>query len=113
MEITTLLWYMLILVISAIPLNIAVKMLGGRSSLLRVIVANLIIAIIAYLIDYYVGFFVGFLSFIAMLFVYKKMFRMGWLRTLMAWFVQYLLIAIFLVTLTLLGVVIFSELLFL
>ncbi|MFW6013548.1 MAG: hypothetical protein ACOCZQ_00410 [Nanoarchaeota archaeon] len=109
MDITALFWYVLILVISAIPLDIAVKMLGGRSSLLKVIVANIIIAIIGYLIQYYIDFLVGFFSFIAMLFVYKRMFRMGWLRTLVAWFLQYLLISIFIVLLALIGIVIFSE----
>lgn len=109
MDITKILLYILVVVISAIPLNIAVKMLGGRSSLIKVIFANFLIAILSYLIQHYIGFFVGFFSFIVMLFVYKKMFRMGWLRTLIAWLLQYILIAIFLVILALIGIIALSD----
>lgn len=111
MDITTILWYIVVLVISAIPLNIAVKFMGGRSSLIKVIIANIIIAIISYFIKENINFLAGFLSFIAMLFVYKLMFRMGWLRSFLAWLLQYVIIAIFFIILALIGILAVPSLL--
>ncbi len=98
------LWYILVLVVSAIPLNIAVKIMGGKSSIIKVIAANIIIAIIGYFIAENINFLAGLLSFIVMLFVYKLMFRMGWVRSFLAWLLQYVIIAIFFILLTLIGI---------
>ncbi|MGM5482114.1 MAG: hypothetical protein ACQESF_01505 [Nanobdellota archaeon] len=104
MDVTGLLWILLIMVLSAIPLNIAVKILGGKSSIVKVIFANIIIAVLAYFIQSKVGSFVGLLSFVVMLFVYKVMFDMGWLRSFLAWLLQYVLIVLFFVLLILAGI---------
>lgn len=104
MDITGLLWYLLIIVLSAIPLNIAVKLLGGRSSIVKVIFANIVIAILGYFIQTEIGTFASLLTFIVMLFVYKVMFEMGWIRSFLAWLLQYVLILIFFIILGLAGI---------
>lgn len=93
-----------ILVVSAIPLNLAVKLLGGRSSILKVIAANILAGVLGYLILVYVGEYVAILSFIAMILIYRSMFRMGWIRSMLAWLLQFVIIAIIIVVLLLFGV---------
>ena len=51
MDIFGFLWFLLIIILSAIPLNIAVKLLGGKSSIVKVIFANIIVAVLGYLIQ--------------------------------------------------------------
>lgn len=104
MDIFGFLWFLLIIILSAIPLNIAVKLLGGKSSIVKVIFANIIVAVLGYLIQSQIGVFAGLLTFIIMLFVYKIMFDMGWIRSFLAWLLQYVLILIFFVILALAGI---------
>lgn len=94
----------IILVISAIPLNLAVKLLGGKSGILKVIIANLAVAAIATFLDSTVGWYAGLLSFLLMLLVYKLLFNIGWVRALLAWLLQFVIIALFIVILALIGV---------
>jgi hypothetical protein len=103
MDIIGILWYIFILIISAIPLNIAVKLMGGRSSILKVIFANLIYAIILFFLELYFNVWT-IISFILMIFVYKIMFEMGWIRTILAWVLQLVIIAIIVVILGLFGI---------
>jgi hypothetical protein len=104
MDFSTFLIWALILIASAIPLNLAVKMLGGKSSILKVIAANVIVGLIAIYLQANVGWYAGLLTFILMLFVYKILFAIGWLRALVAWLLQFLIIVIFIIALALIGV---------
>ncbi|MFP4403575.1 MAG: hypothetical protein ACLFPJ_04450, partial [Candidatus Woesearchaeota archaeon] len=97
------LWYIFILILSAIPMNIAVKFMGGRSSILKVLFANLVYAVLFFLIEMYVDIWTIF-SFILMIFVYKVIFEMGWIRTILAWLLQFIILAIFVVILGLFGI---------
>ncbi|MFH1440342.1 MAG: hypothetical protein ABIG89_07260 [Candidatus Woesearchaeota archaeon] len=81
--------------VSAIPLNIAVKMLGGKSSWLKAIIANIAVAILSYMISLRITKFSGLLSFIILLLIYKFMFRIGWFRAFIAWLLQLGIIALF------------------
>ena len=80
---------------SAIPLNIAVRLLEGKSSWLKAIATNIGIAILSFLIGLKIAKFAGLLSFLVLLVIYKIMFRLGWFRALMAWLLQLGIIAIF------------------
>ena len=104
MAIGEIIWLVIIWVISAIPLNIAVKMIGGHSSIIKVIIANLIVGMVAAYLNNMFGFIAVILSFIVMLFIYKLIFKIGWIRAILAWFLQFVIIAIFFIVLLLLGV---------
>lgn len=82
-------------VLSAIPLNIAVNLLEGKSSWVKAIIVNLFVALISFVIGIYVGKFSGLLSFLILLFIYKIMFKMGWIRCIVAWLLQLGIIALF------------------
>ena len=89
-----LLWLILIAVISAIPLNIAAKMLGGDSSILKVIFINVAFGIISGLLYLYLGIFAPLIAFIVMLFIYQAVFSVGLLRAFFIWILQFIIIAI-------------------
>ena len=88
--------YLLIsFVLSAIPLHIAIKLLEGKSSLVKAIIANIAVALLSFLIGIKLANYAGLLSFVVLLFVYKIMFRIGWFRAAIAWLLQLGIIAIF------------------
>ena len=90
-----LLYLILTFALSAIPLHIAVKMLEGKSSLFKAIIANIVVAVLSFMISLKMTRFAGLLSFLALLFVYKIMFRIGWFRASLAWLIQLGIIALF------------------
>jgi len=98
------LWWVIVLIISAIPLNIAVKLLGGKSSLFKVILVNLILGVINGFIDTKFALFSGILSFVALLFIYKIMFDLGWLRAFLVWILQFVIAFILTLILLFLGI---------
>jgi hypothetical protein len=93
--ISKLLYLLLTFAVSAIPLNIAVKMLEGKSSWVKAIIVNILVAFLSYLIGMKVASYAGLLSFIILLVVYKVMFGIGWFRALVAWLLQLGIIAFF------------------
>jgi hypothetical protein len=95
---------LLMLMIAALPLNLAVKLLGGRSSTLKVIITNLLTAFIVYLIYEFVNHYAGFIAFIATILVYRIAFRLGWIRAFLAWILQ----AVIALILVLVGVAIIT-----
>ena len=78
----------LILVVSSIPLYLAVNLLGGRASLLKVILVNLAIGFLDGLITSKFGFLATIISFVILLALYKIMFDLGWIRAFFAWILQ-------------------------
>ncbi|PLW79622.1 hypothetical protein C0585_06515 [Candidatus Woesearchaeota archaeon] len=93
----TLLFIIILLIglaISALPLNIAVHLLGGDSSTIKVIIVNISVGIVAALINVYVNVYAGIVAFIAMLFIYKVAFDLGWIRAFFAWILQGIILAL-------------------
>ena len=78
----------LILVVSSIPLYLAVNLLGGKASLLKVIIINLAIGFLDGLITNKFGLFASVISFVVLLAIYKIMFDLGWIRAFFAWILQ-------------------------
>ncbi len=95
--------WILISAISAIPLNLAVKALGGKSSWLKAILVNLILDIINIFLSPQIRFGYIIISFILKLFIYKLMFRIGWLKALLAWILQYIIAVLLIVLLAAIG----------
>ena len=101
-------WWVVVLVVSAIPLNIAVKLLGGRSSLLKVVAINLLMGLVNGFLDAKLRIYSGIASFIILLLLYRFMFDIGWIRAILAWVLQFVLVAAFMIALMLLGVNVLS-----
>ena len=92
-------------IISAIPLWLAVKMLGGRGSVFRVIGVNLLVGLVAFAVRAVFSTWAGLIAFILMIWIYKDFFRLGWIRALLAWLLQFVVAALLLV----LAVVLFGA----
>lgn len=72
-----------ILIISALPLYFTVKFLGGKATIFKVLMVNLIVGIISAALDMPV------VGFVLLLFVYKEVFKMSWLSAFLAWILQF------------------------
>jgi hypothetical protein len=104
MSVLYLLGLILIWIITAIPLYLAVKLIGGKTSLIKVIFVNFLVGFLTTFLYETIGLWAAIVSFIAMLLVYKIAFRVGWIRAFLAWITQFILIAIFVVAGTLIGI---------
>ncbi|MBN2567619.1 hypothetical protein JXB02_06075 [Candidatus Woesearchaeota archaeon] len=94
-----------IMVLSSVPLYLAIRLLGGEATLFRVIVMNIIAGFIAGLLrDALPGFIGAVIAFLGLLFIYKHSFRLGWLRTFVAWLLQFFIAAIIIVLIVMIGV---------
>ena len=92
-----LLLYILILLVSSLPLYFAVKFLGGQVSLIEVMIVNVIAGGLPTLIALFFSDFIGLLSFLAIILVYMFFFKITFIRALIAWVLQYILIVLALV----------------
>lgn len=77
-----------IVILLSIPLNIAAKLLGGDSSIFKVIFAHLIYAMLMVFLLLTFGAIPTAISFILLLFVYKVMFDVGWIRAFLIWLLE-------------------------
>jgi hypothetical protein len=91
MNLTNLFITLAIFILSALPLYFSVKLLGGRASILKVIFVNLLVAIVAIAINILFNSWIGLITFILMLWIYKDFFRLGWIRAILAWLLQFVL----------------------
>ncbi len=73
-----------ILIISALPLYFAVKFLGGKATIFKVLMVNLIVGVIGAALD------MPIIGFVLLLFVYKEVFKMSWLSAFLAWILQFI-----------------------
>ena len=96
-----------VFLITAIPLNISVKILGGNSSIVWAAIANLIAGICAAFIYIFLARYAALISFIALLLVYKLMFSLGWIRAFLAWILQGVIGLLLIWLLIMLGAMVF------
>jgi hypothetical protein len=94
--IKTLILFLIAFIIASLPLYLAVKFLGGRTSILKVIGVHFIVAVVIAFIQFFINILAGLIAFIAMLWIYKEMFQLGWLRAFLAWILS-IIIAVILV----------------
>ena len=81
----------IVLVISSLPLYFAVKFMGGRSSIIRVIFVNFVMAAIFVYLGIYLNAYLGIAAFLSTLLVYKIIFRLSLFRSFLAWVLQYII----------------------
>ena len=87
-------WTLIIFFLSALPLNIAVKALNGKTNILKTASVILIGGLIVYIIQAVLGFFGGIVSFIVLIWVYRISFRLRWFKALIAWILQFIVLAL-------------------
>lgn len=87
----------IILIISALPLYFAVKMLGGDATIFKVIMVNVAVGIIGAVLD------APLIAFLLLLFVYKSLFNLSWFGALGAWLLQFVVAGLLIVASVVLG----------
>jgi hypothetical protein len=86
--------FLIIFAISSIPLYLAVKALKGKTTFAEVIMVNLIAAIIIGILNVFFFIWGGVIAFILVIFIYKAVFELSWWKALLAWFLQFVILAI-------------------
>ncbi len=84
----------IVLVLSAIPLYLAVKFVGGQAGIVKIILLSLLLSLSSAAAYYYIGMFAGLFMFIATMFVYKLAFQISLLKAFIAWVLQYVFVVI-------------------
>lgn len=90
--------------VSALPLHLAVKTLNGKTNILKTILVMVLGGFIVALVRSVIGIFGGLFAFIVLIWLYRIAFRMGWLRAIMVWLLQFVFLALFFI----LGVLFFG-----
>jgi hypothetical protein len=106
-DLVNLILWIVIMAIIALPVNIAVRSLGGKSTLLKVMIVHFIFGILVYILQSIIGSFSGIFLFLLLIFVYKYSFRMGWIGAMLAYFISLLIVVVFILILAFAGVLLF------
>ena len=92
----------IVFIISAIPLYFAVEFLGGKTTFLNVLLVNLIAGVLfAVLGNKFL--FGTLLAFFVLIWIYHEVFRLKWYKAVLAWILQFVFIALFYLFLFLIG----------
>lgn len=83
------------LVILAIPLYITVGLLGGKRSLLSVIVVNLLTGFLFVALQAKYPFWGVLLGFFLAIWLFHEIFRLKWWKAIVAFFLQFLILVLF------------------
>ncbi len=78
-----------VFLLSALPLYFSVKVMGGKTGLLKIIIVNIIVALVAFAIKMQFDTWGGVIAFILMILIYKYMFKIGWIRAILVWLLQF------------------------
>ena len=82
------------LIISSLPLYLAVKFVKGEAGIVKIIMISLILSFSSMGAARFIGIFAGIFMLAATLFVYKLAFRISLLKSFIAWILQYIFVFI-------------------
>ena len=106
----TILIFLLAIIISSLPLFIAVRMLGGHATILRVLITNILVGVLTGWL--FASWGAGTLIILlATILLYSFIFKMGIIRSFFAWLIQYIVAFLLILLFTvLLGVTLVAAL---
>ncbi len=94
----------LLIILSSLPLYMAVKFLGGKATIMKVFFTNIIVALILAVLTYLFSMGWIWILLVTVLF-YSYIFSMGIFKSLIAWVLQYIFAAVlFVIVLLILGI---------
>lgn len=82
------------LILSALPLYFAVKLVGGHAGIVKIILMSLLLSFASMGATFFIGVFAGLFMLIATLFVYQLAFKISLIKAFMAWVLQYVFVFI-------------------
>ena len=86
--------FLAIFAISSFPLYLAVKAMKGKTTLLEVMIVNLISSIIIAVLNNFFFIWGGIISFLLVIILYRAVFVLSWGRAIGAWLLQFLMVAL-------------------
>jgi len=94
------------LILSALPLYLAVKFVKGEAGIIKIILVGLLLSFASVGAARFIGVFAGLFMLIGTLFVYSIAFKISLFRAFLAWVLQYVFVFIAVaITLFFLGIV--------
>lgn len=84
----------IVLILSAIPLYLAVKFVGGEAGIVKIILMSLILSFASLGAASFIGVYAGLVMWIGTLFVYQIAFKISLLKAFIAWVLQYVFVII-------------------
>ncbi|MBD3164249.1 hypothetical protein GF323_03550 [Candidatus Woesearchaeota archaeon] len=84
-----------VFIISAVPLHLAVRLLKGKTYLLKTAFITFLAGLIIGAIQYTFETFGGLLAFIVLIWIYHESFRLKWWKAFLAWILQFVFVAVF------------------
>ncbi len=90
---TSLIVTLIVFLLSALPLHLAVKFLGGKTNIFKTAIFSFIAGIVVAVIEYRFR-FAGIIAFILMIWIYREAFKLKWWKAILAWLLQFVFVAI-------------------
>lgn len=97
----------LVFLISAIPLNIAVKLLKGKTHLIKTALIMILTGLGVSLIQQAFNTTAGIISFLFSAWIYHIFFRLKWIKSFLLLFVEFLVVLVIVLILLFLGISVF------
>jgi len=85
---------LIVVILSALPLHLAVSLLGGDSGILKSFFVMILAGIVQAVVSWLVPSLLSFLAFVALIFVYKVMFDLSLFKAFLAWLLQVVFVAL-------------------
>ena len=96
-----------VFLLSALPLYLSIKFLGGKTTLLKTAIVTFITGILYSALQSLLrelGTVIAtIVAFITLIWVYHEMFRLKWFKAFLAWLLQFVFVAVFVIILLMLG----------
>ncbi|MCA9460192.1 MAG: hypothetical protein KC589_08745 [Nanoarchaeota archaeon] len=108
----TLLSILLVVIISALPLHLAVSVLGGRSNVFKAFMVMILVAISTIIIQFFLPIWGVFISWLVLIWIFHEVFRLKWFKAVIAWILWMIFIFVFIFIFSLLGLSFFAFSLF-
>lgn len=89
----TILIWIIIIILSALPLHLAVKLLGGKTNLMKTILVLFLTGVLTSIIIAIFP-FGALISLVFLIWIYHEIFRLKWLKAFLAWILQIIFILI-------------------
>ncbi|PIY59779.1 hypothetical protein COY95_05280 [Candidatus Woesearchaeota archaeon CG_4_10_14_0_8_um_filter_47_5] len=91
-------------IFAALPLYFAVKVLGGKTTLLRTVLVNILGGLAVSLIQtFFRRWWGSLIAFGILIWIYREMFRLKWIKAFLAWLLELVFVALFYFVAVLLG----------
>ena len=94
---------LLVIIISALPLHLAAKAVGGKSSILKSFLIMILVGIASVLLNLILPAFGTILTWIILIIIFKEAYNISWLKSILVWLLWIAFVIILGILLSLLG----------